>query len=70
MNWSMISQVSRLRRCGIRAVAQKTHPIGQPTCDDRQTLTAPGLCSGIKTVSTARPSLVRNRASEIRRPAR
>ena len=61
-SWSRISQVARLRRRGIRAVAQKTQPIAQPTCDDRQTLTAPGLCSGIKTVSTARPSAVRKRS--------
>ena len=44
----MISQVSRLRRSGIRAVAQNTQPMAQPTCDERQTLTAPGLCNGIK----------------------
>ena len=55
-HWSTISQVARLRRVGIRAVAQKAQPIAQPTCDERQTLTAPGLCSGIRTVSTARPS--------------
>ena len=40
-------------RLGIRAVAQKAHAITQPTCDERQRLTAPGLWSGIRTVSTA-----------------
>ena len=71
MNWSMISHVSRLRRCAIRAVAQKTHPMGQPTCDDRQRLTAPGLCSGIRTVSTAKTVAASGtEASEIRRSAR
>ena len=56
----MISQVSRFRRCAIRAVAQKTHPIG--TADLRRKAKAyrAGLCNGIKTVSTAKPSPVRN----------
>ena len=52
----MISQVSRFRRLVMRAVAQKRQPMAQPTWDDRQTLTAPGLWSGMITVSTARPS--------------
>ena len=43
IHWSMISQVARLRRVAIREVAQKSQAIAQPTCDERQTLTAPGL---------------------------
>ena len=63
-HWSTISQVARFRRLGIRAVAQKSQAIAQPTCDERQTLTAPGLWSGIRTVSTARPSASGTGASE------
>ena len=58
----MISQVSRFRRTGILAVAQNTQPMAQPTCDERQTLTAPGLCNGMSTDSRGRPSVVRKRS--------
>ena len=69
MNWSMISQVSRLRRRAIRAVAQKTQPMAQPTCEERQRLTAP-VCA---TESRPSPPPIRPRcetgASGTRRSA-
>ena len=61
-NWSTISQVARLRRLDIRPVAQKAQPITHPTCEERQTVNLPGLCSGMRTVSMDSPSWVRNRS--------
>jgi hypothetical protein len=61
MNARTISQASRLRVKPSRPVAQNAHCIAQPTCDDKQMVNRPSLCSGIRTASCNAPSGERSR---------
>jgi hypothetical protein len=62
MNWSRISHELKFLRVGMRAVAQKVHPITQPTCEERHSETEPSFWSGIMTVSIFIPSEVVKRS--------
>jgi hypothetical protein len=59
-NCSTISPAVRLRSKPVFVVAQKSHPIAQPTCDERQPAARSGRKSGISTDSTVRPSARRS----------
>ena len=52
-NCSTISPLVRLRCNPARVLAQKSHPIAHPICDDTHPAARSGLCDGISTVSTA-----------------
>ena len=55
-NCSTISPAVRLRSKPVFVVAQKSHPIAQPTCEERQPAARSARKSGISTDSTVRPS--------------
>jgi len=59
-NCAAISAAERLRSKRDFAVAQKSQPIAQPTCDEMQPATRQPAGVGISTDSTVRPSASRS----------
>ena len=64
-NWSTISPEVRLRSNPALPVAQKSHPIAHPTCDDTQPAALSALWAGMRTDSTEWPSESRMRSFAV-----